>query len=189
MLTRPTNDKRRRYQRFRSVGIARLYSPAAGGYLDGVGQLILDAALHDMSLTGLSFDVTEVFETGDFLYVETQQTDQHSERFKTEVRWCEELPSGGYRVGVKIIKSESLEKVSCESSEIVSLLGVDFPVVVDMTCPACNEAANFNFISKQGGLGGGASMPLYNCSACGTTRSLAGMIIQQRRALLNAKIS
>ena len=188
MLTRAINDKqRRRYQRFRSVGMARLYSPAAGGYLDGVAQLILNAALHDMSLTGLSFDVSEAFELGELLYVEAQQTDQHSERFKAEVRWCEALPAGGYRVGVKVTESGVVERDRCESGEIVSLVGAEFPIAVDMSCPACNESATFSFVSTQGAVAGGASMPLYNCSACGTTRSLAGMLIQQRRDLFGAK--
>ena len=167
----------RKETRFPCVSIPLLYSAARDSYNENVGEKIYKAAVIDMSLYGLAFDVDQPLRVHDKLMILIEKPDEADrEKLAAEVRWCKPLPDGLYRVGLKI----SIEQKHQDQQQDISKsgqLGVsDTPKEVEINCPACHNRSTFNFLAYQPVLGGAGVMPLYDCSSCGTTRSLAGIL-------------
>ena len=162
-MTKNTEAEHRRETRYSCITIPLLYSAQ-------------NAAMVDLSLSGLAFDVNEPLLNGDKIIVLLDKSDEYSqEELMTEVRWCRELSSGQYRVGVVIDdSSQSIQKNAVPDIH----LNVErtAPVEVETYCPACKTKSIFIFVAYQPVLANKGVMPLYDCSSCGTTRSLTGII-------------
>ena len=174
-----TNNKRL-FQRYPCVGITLMYSPLVNQHVSNLAEHLLNATANDASLSGLSFDINQQLNPGDKLVILISIPDQHaSERLITEVRWCIKLPDNGFRVGVKIDISEVISNDDPGNHISMPVSFDAVPSEAEMRCPACMQASTFVFIGHQPVADKG-SMPLYDCSNCGSTRTLMGVLANSR---------
>lgn len=175
-----------REQRFACVGIALVYSARDNRGQPELGRLLHRAATHDMSLRGLSFDVAAPMAEGETLAVLVGQPDtEHCEQLLTTVRWCRALDAGLFRVGVQISQSQPVLR-RLDAGQTQALLagqtGLPVPSSVELVCPACGAHSTFVLVANQPVAGQPGLMPLYDCSACETTRSIMGLLAYARQA-------
>lgn len=167
----------RQENRYTSIGIPLLYSPIRNSFIKDLGQKLLHAASIDMSLTGMAFDVNAPFQIGELVYllIEKPETNNYEE-INAVVRWSRMICENKYRVGVSIDVSVNSQNVPYKSAPLEFIPQFDIPQEIEIRCPACQVLSTFHFIVYQPVLIGRGLMPLYDCSACGTTRSLPGLL-------------
>lgn len=176
----------RRDHRFPCVGIDLMYSPLKGDYVEGMGGQIYQAVSHDMSFSGLSFDVVHALELGETIVVMVANQFQPNEQLTGEVRWCKPLESGLFRIGIRITGvSSAVDLLKPGEMEYVTAEGAAMPSGADLLCPACLQKATFNLIGKQEGGWSKGILPLYACSACTTTRTIPNILQFNRRHYLS----
>lgn len=178
-MTEHSEDERRSEPRFPCIGFPLLYSAVDDANVKDLGRKLHHAAAVDMSLLGMAFDIEEPLLVGDKLLVQPDNNSEDSEeRILTEVCWCKKLSSGGYRVGLVIVTNVSQQKTNKQqiASKIKKIVNRETPAVIVIVCPSCEKHSTFFFFEYQPVFEGKGVMPLYNCSSCGTTRSLAGII-------------
>ncbi|MCW8853286.1 MAG: PilZ domain-containing protein [Gammaproteobacteria bacterium] len=170
----------RLFQRYPCVGITLMYSPLINQNVNNLAEYLYNATSSDVSLSGLSFEISQSLEPGDKLVVLVSIPEQHaSERLITEVRWCKALSSNSFRVGVEINKSEIISNDDPGNHVNIPVNLDAVPCEAELRCPACMQTSIFTFIDHQKVMNKG-SMPLYNCSNCGSTRSLMGILASNR---------
>jgi len=170
-------NEQRRYTRFPCVGIELFYSPLNNVFLPDVADALLRATSHDLSLAGMAFDIEQNLPVGQLLLVSVKSPEGENEMLKTEVRWCRPLQQGQYRVGVAII---GLEQQSETTRPVYDIEAINndhgAPSRARFICPACQQLSWFVLVGIQGGTPQPSIMPLYNCSACHTTRSIPSLL-------------
>jgi hypothetical protein len=112
------SDRRKQEQRgeerYSCVGTVVLYAPIDTDDESGVHQDLHQALMQDMSLNGLSFEVSDPVEVGQMLLVVVRPAHGGGEEHLTaEVRWCQKTAPARYRVGVRIEVSEFLAALPC----------------------------------------------------------------------------
>lgn len=177
-------DKRRE-RRYPCVGIALVYSAVQEGNIAGLGAVLRQAALTDMSLRGLSFDVEMPLAVGQTLVLLIEQPgDAARERVASEVRWCVRLGTSAYRVGVRIEATAGIGMDEAGDSSFAPIgIGPAMPVGAELRCPACGRQAKFSLVGQQAVGHEGEVMPLYDCDACGSTRSMTGVFSHSRQQM------
>lgn len=175
-MTKNIEAEHRRETRYSCITIPILYSAQNDSIVKDIGQKLYHAAAVDLSLSGLAFDIDKPLLSGDKILVLLDNSDEYShEELMTEVRWCRELSSGQYRVGVVIdASSQSIQKHVVPEINFKAERAA--PAEVETHCPACQKKSTFIFVAYQPVLVNKGVMPLYDCSSCGTTRSLTGII-------------
>lgn len=176
----------RREQRFPCVGIELMYSPVRNDVVEELGSQLYSAVGHDMSYSGLSFDVVKPMSMEERIYIIVHNQFQPPERLTAEVRWCKTLENNLYRIGVVIIASAGIAlDTESNNNEFINSVENRSPSEAMLICPSCLEAATFNFIRNQEGNWKNGIMPLYQCSECGTTRSIPNILEFNRRKRIN----
>lgn len=172
---------KRQVKRFPCVGITLMYSPLISKDVSNLSEYIYNATSNDVSLSGLSFDTYEHLEPGDKLIVLIRIPEKNSsERLLTIVRWCKKLDDNKYRVGIKIDSSEIIDDDD-PGNHISIPVNIDsVPAEAELRCPACMQTTTFVFVDHQS-IPEKGSMPLYNCQECGSTRSLIGILADNRK--------
>lgn len=175
-----SDDDRRHERRYPVVGIEVLFSPFDGKVLANTGQMLREAVAFDISLSGLSFDVTEPVEEGEELLIQiADPTGGQGERILAEVRWCHQVDHAHYRIGTRIKESETEEIASEATGDLISEpigRGPQVPSGAEFRCPACKEQTSFSFIGLQSGTWEKGVFPLYQCAACASTRSIVAIL-------------
>lgn len=176
-----SEDDRRHERRYPVVGIEVLFSPFDGKVLANAGQMLREAVAFDISLSGLSFDVTEPVEEGKELLIQiADPAGGQGERILAEVRWCHRIDHAHYRIGTRIkeSKSEDPEAVGEVSSDLVSEIGrgPQVPSGAEFRCPACKQMTTFSLIGLQSGTWEEGVFPLYQCADCASTRSIVAIL-------------
>ena len=167
-------------QRYPCVGITLMYSPLINQNIDNLAEYLYDATSNDVSLSGLSFDVYQPLSSGDKLLVLISIPQQNSsERLLTEVCWCKQITANKFRVGVRIDTSELISNDSPGNHISIPVNSDSVPAEAELRCPACMQTSTFVFVDHQK-IPDKGSMPLYNCSNCGSTRSLIGVLATSR---------
>lgn len=173
-------DDRRNEHRYPLVGIEVLFSPFDGKVLANTGQMLREAVAFDISLSGLSFDVTEPVEEGEKLLIQiADPAGGQGERILAEVRWCHKVDHAHYRIGTRIKESKTEDIPGQAVGEMVSEAigrGPQVPSGAEFRCPACKELTNFSFIGLQSGTWEKGVFPLYQCAACASTRSIVAIL-------------
>ena len=167
----------RKELRYSCVGIPLLYTSTEHSDVTDLASCLHKAMVMDMSLSGLAFDVDRRMYAGDILHVLLEKPG--GDTFKeivTEVRWCQELSSDEYRVGITIDASARVMDTQSNMPMNEFIGKMDVPKEINTRCPACDQQSELCFVSYQPVLGGNGVMPLYDCSLCGTTRSLMGIL-------------
>ena len=176
-LKKSSQDKKdmRNEERYPCVNVDIQYSSLKNSYLDNLSHSLYQAAVHDMSLSGLAFDVHKKSEINDILLLQFHNSDKTVDQLVSRVKWQKELPGGFFRVGVMI--DDSLSKTSSESAVYrTDPVGINtVPDEVEMLCPSCGKKSTLHFVTVQPVLKGHIHMPLYDCAICGTTRTLPGL--------------
>lgn len=173
----------RKEHRYPGVGIRLLYSPADDTVLDNLAEILCHATMIDMSLAGIAFDVTSPMKTGAQLVVLVHGfNDKPTEQLITEVCWQVRLGKNHFRIGTKILSSKLLED-DADIEDIDDIqVGMDFPAGIAIQCPACDGDAMFNLSGIQPLTTGPTGfIPLYDCSHCGTTRTITSILAHHRQ--------
>ena len=177
-------QEQREQPRFPCVGIELLYSPLDHSVIQGVGESLIQASPHDISLAGIAFDVNKPLENDQELLVKVKSPDNGEETMQTRVRWCKPLDRQQYRVGVSIISIEVKTKQKSAGYAIDPIgHGVAVPSGVSFICPACNERSWFVLVGQQEGVPEPSLLPLYNCGLCHTTRSIPSLLSHNREKI------
>ncbi len=175
-----SDDDRRDELRYPVVGIEVLFSPFDGKVLENTGKMLREAVAFDMSLSGLSFDITEPLEEGKELEIQiADPSGGQSERILAEVRWCHKVDHAHYRIGTRIKESETSEVLGEAAGKRVPQpigRGPQVPSGAEFRCPACKAMTTFSFIGLQSGTWEAGVFPLYQCSACSSTRSIVAIL-------------
>ena len=104
-----TVQDQRSEERYECVGSVLLYAPIDLESESGAGQDFHQALMQDMSLGGLSFEVSTPIPVGNLLLVVVRPAHgSGEEHLTTEVRWCKQIAPARYRIGVRIEVSEFL---------------------------------------------------------------------------------
>jgi len=98
----------------------------------------------------------------------------------SSVRYCEKMRADVYRVGVCIDLAGLVDVPDDDSISIG--IGPAIPAGAYLNCPSCGKHADFHLVGCQ--MVGADTMPLYNCAACGTTRSIVGLLSHSRRQVV-----
>lgn len=168
----------RKETRYTCIAVPLLYSPVSNSHVESMGEKIYKAAVVDLSLFGLAFDVDRAMQTGDKIRVLIGKSEEEiSEQLAAEVCWCRELPNKQYRVGVAIDALLETQTNSHDALQFDLSAELEVPKEVESNCPACEKRSTFHFFAYQPVLVGRGVMPLYDCSTCGTTRSLSGILM------------
>lgn len=172
----------RQEERFPCVGIELMFSPVRGECVEALGTEIYSAFAHDMSFSGLSFDIVEPLTKGEKLYILVSNQFQPAERLTAEVRWCKAVENGHYRIGVSIVGSAGVKyDESKKAYDVISTSDSLGPSEARLVCPSCTQESTFVFVEKQEGDWENGIMPLYQCSSCTTTRSIPNILEFNRR--------
>lgn len=175
---------RRDERRYPVVGIEVLFSPFDGQVLHNAGQMLREAVAFDISLSGLSFDVTEPLPEGEELVIQiADPAGGPGERILAEVRWCQRIDHAHYRIGTRIKESASWDERVAAAGELVSEAigrGPQVPSGAEFRCPACEQWTLFSLIGLQSGSWENGVFPLYQCSACASTRSIVAILSYNR---------
>lgn len=167
----------RKETRYTSLGIPLLYSATSHSYTKDLGQKLLQAATIDMSLSGLAFDVDEKMQKGDQIFLLIQKPEKNTyDELVTVVRWCRTIAEKKFRIGVSIDMSTTTRNHLHKNAPLELITKLDMPQEIEILCPACKSTSVFYFVVYQPLLRGLGLMPLYDCSLCGTTRSLPGLL-------------
>ncbi|MDH5393001.1 MAG: PilZ domain-containing protein [Gammaproteobacteria bacterium] len=169
------NSRQRHEKRYPCVAIPLLYSAIKHAHVRRLGEKIFQAAAVDMSISGLAFDINQPMQAGEKLQLMIAKSGSHiDDELLLQVRWCRQLPSGKYRVGGVVDRPHAAHQ------SLTALPGSngqqEVPAEIEARCPACKNPAIFHFVGNQHVFFSRGIMPLYDCSACGTTRSLTGML-------------
>ena len=175
-------DDRRQERRYPVVGIAVLYSPSEGKCLEDAGRLVRQAFAYDMSLSGLSFDVSEPLEPEDELFIEIADPTGQAERILAEVRWCRKIEEHHYRIGTWIKQAAAMDHPGTTAGLEAKPIGKGAPVPseVDFECPACGNQTIFALVGLQSGSWKQGLLPLYQCSLCQSSRAITGLLAHKR---------
>jgi len=181
-MKQQSDDKRKTF-RFPCVGIALLYLSPDKQAMAGVGTALLHATAHDISLAGISFDVSQDMQVGQRLLISVRSPDeQQAETLQTEVRWCKKLDNKQFRVGVAILDIEIIADGENKAYEIKHIgHGIEAPAGARFICPACEICSWFDLIGEQPDIPSAAIMPLYNCNNCHTTRTITSLLTFNRQ--------
>ena len=173
----------RREQRYPCLGIGLLYSLNMKANMENVGADIYRAQIYDMSLCGLSIDVHEHYEAGEKIRLCIEAPLGQREILVAEVKWCKSMEDVSYRLGLTIQNysgtAESCEKSSAKGCYSHQKQAV--PSEIRLHCPSCEEHAQFEYLGEQAGIPDNGVLSLYNCSACGTTRSITTILQYNRK--------
>ncbi len=175
-------DDRRHEHRYPVVGIEVLFSPFDGKVLANTGQMLREAVAFDISLSGLSFDVTEPVEEGEKLMIQIADPGGgQGERILAQVQWCHKVDHAHYRIGTRIKESESEDAEAVSEADVEPLSetigrGPQVPSGAEFRCPACKQMTTFSLIGLQSGTWETGVFPLYQCANCSSTRSIVAIL-------------
>ncbi len=178
------DDDRRHEHRYPVVGIEVLFSPFDGKVLENAGQVLREAVAFDISLSGLSFDVTEPVAEGEELVIQmADPAGGQGERILAEVRWCHQVDHAHYRIGTRIKEWQAAKTPGGSRGDLISVpigRGPQVPSGAEFRCPACTKLSEFSLIGLQPGTWEMGVLPLYQCGSCSSTRSIIAILSYNR---------
>ncbi len=179
-----SDDDRRHERRYPVVGIEVLFSPFDGKVLENAGKMLREAVAFDISLSGLSFDVTEPVAEGEELLIQiADPAGGQDERILAEVRWCHKIDHAHYRIGTRIKEAQTASASGVAAGELASEAigrGPQVPSGAEFRCPACADLTRFTLIGLQSGTWEKGVFPLYQCGGCASSRSIIAILSYNR---------
>ncbi len=179
-----SEDDRRQERRYPVVGIGVLFSPFDGKVLENAGQMLREAVAFDISLSGLSFDVTEPVAEGEELLIQiADPAGGEGEQVLAKVQWCQKIDHAHYRIGTRIKDSRAVSPTGGPGGKLVPQpigRGPQVPSGAEFRCPACAQLTRFTLIGLQPGTWEKGVFPLYQCGGCSSTRSIIAILSYNR---------
>lgn len=176
-------DKRKE-SRYPGIYLSLLFSPTAGEHIKDLAESYLHASSHDMSVGGMSFDVSVQIPVDSPLVVSVPNEQGPNDELKAIVSWCREIEGGNYRVGVFFDIEAGIQRPAAETDFIPVLDGPGIPSEAILVCPACLVLNRFTYKGLQK-YHSGSELPLYDCGACGSTRSITSLLSFNRQRRKN----
>ena len=174
--------EKRNETRYICVGLPAMYSPVINDAIENFGSLLHNAALQDVSFSGLGFNVDAAMEKGEIVVLVLDSPENADKQLLVAtVCWCKKLENNSYRIGVQIDISEPVQQYKNAMRFTLKVEESDIPQEVSINCPACKQASTFDFIALQPLIINKGVMPLYSCSKCGTTRTLLGIFMTNHK--------
>lgn len=173
-------NSKRREQRYTGISLSVLYSPVINGNIPELAESYFHVTSHDMSISGMSFDVNEPLSVNSELVLLIPGEQGATDTISAVVRWCNKLNNDHYRVGVVIDVDAGIKRMDSEPEYESVLYGPGIPIEASLVCPACLVLTNFTYKAMQL-CGENDELPLYDCGACGTTRSITSLLRFNRR--------
>ena len=177
------SSERREEPRFPGVRVRLLYSATTGTAVENLGQSLYESTSVNMSISGVAFDIERPMEVGEELFVLLIGFDDKPvEQLVARVIWQTRIADDRYRIGTKIVSARVIVEPEREIA-INDLRGdTDAPSGVDARCPSCGQDSRFVLIGVQVMVyNDDFRMPLYDCSHCGTTRTITGLLMSCRK--------
>lgn len=174
-----TNNKRKE-ERYPCVHLSVLYSPVTDSNVTNLADSYLHASSHDISISGMSFDVTTELSIGSRLMVAVPNDNDAHDEISAIVRWCKPIGEGQYRLGVSFDVDAGINRNPKLTDSLPVLHGPGIPVEARLFCPACGALSMFTYKAMQKCMDG-TELPLYDCGSCGTTRSITSLLGYNRK--------
>lgn len=174
-----TGNKRKE-KRYPCICLSVLYSPVVNSNITRLAESYLHASSYDMSVNGMSFDVTVSLKADSRLVVAVPNDNGTHDEIIAIVRWCEPLSEGLYRLGVVFDVDAGINRAQELTDSVSVLHGPGIPVEATLVCPACHVLSEFTYKAMQKCVGGAEELPLYNCGSCGTARTIISLLSHNR---------
>ncbi|MDH5647724.1 MAG: hypothetical protein OEZ01_17055 [Candidatus Heimdallarchaeota archaeon] len=152
------------------VGFELLYSPLDRDNMENIAHQI-----HSKS-NRFIFDVVAELTTGQEVLILFSNQHGPTEHLYAEVTHCVRLAEKHYQVG---LETQPNANVIIDNASLVSLPINKGPATareIILSCPSCKNSTSFRFVANQNGDWETGILPIYNCSSCGTTRAIIGMV-------------
>ncbi len=152
------------------VGFELQYSPLQRGCVDNLAQ-----ALHP-KMSKFTFDVIKEVQPGQEILILFSNKLSPTQQLGAKVTDCIPLAEDHFRIS---LITDTNSHVEIDNSDLVYIpitKGISAPIEMTLHCPACNSQTVFQFIANQDGDWQDGILPIYNCSSCGTTRAMIGLI-------------
>lgn len=152
------------------VGFELQYSPLQRGCVENLAH-----ALHPKS-NEFTFDVIQEVQAGQEILILFSNKQGPTQQLLAAVKDCSRLAEDHFRI---TLTTNTNSNIVVDNSDLISLpisKGISTPVEITLHCPACNSKTPFHFVANQDGDWEHGILPIYNCSSCGTTRAMIGLI-------------
>jgi len=152
------------------VGFELHYSPLDRSCVENLAQ-----TLHRKS-SEFTFDVIQEVPAGQEILMLFSNKQGPTQQLLAVVQVCTKLAEAHFRV---TLKTNTNSNILIDNPDLICLpisKGTSTPVEMTLYCPACSNKTPFHFIANQDGDWEHGILPIYNCSSCGTTRALIGLI-------------
>lgn len=156
------------------VGFELLYSPVDRNFLENIAKLV-----HNMS-NRFIFDVEERLTKGQEILIVFSNKNCPTEHLYAEVKNCTKLADNHY---VTTLETQPNAGIVVDSATLITVpinKGPSTAREFNLNCPSCKSDTSFKFIANQDGDWENGILPIYNCSACGTTRAMVGLVKKQK---------
>lgn len=124
----------------------------------------------------LVFDAFQKMEPGQDTLILFSNRTGPTQQLPAEVVDCIKVDDEHYRLK---LKTQSDSAVLDDAANMICLpinKGPSTPQEMVLPCPSCNITGSFKFIDNQDGDWQHGILPIYNCSSCGTSRAMIGLV-------------
>ncbi len=152
------------------VGFELQYSPLERDCVENLAY-----SLHKSS-NKFRFDVTTELEDGQEVLMLFSNKKSPTQHLEARVISCEKMNKDHFRLTLRTCPDSSIVE---DKSEVICLpisRGPSTAQEMTLLCPSCKKTTPFHFIANQDGEWERGILPIYNCSSCGTTRAMPGLI-------------
>lgn len=153
------------------VGFELHYSPFERDCIENLAHQFISLTTH------LGFDVRQPIAIHQKLVILFSNKLGPTEKLYGEIISCALIDNDTYRIRVALQNkcSSSCEDIA-DSISMPVCKGIATTSEITVQCPACKTTTEFNLIANQNGEWDKGIMPLYNCTSCGTTRAMIGLL-------------
>ena len=152
------------------VGFELQYSPLHRDCVDNLAQ-----SLHSIT-SEFCFDVIQAVSVGQEIIMLFSNKQIPTQHLLAQVVKCVPLDDSHYRI---TLKTQADTTIRIDNADLICLpicKGPSTASAITLICPSCNNKTPFHFIANQGGDWERGILPIYNCGACGTTRTMIGLV-------------
>lgn len=153
------------------VGIELLYSPVDRDSVDNFAQQLFELTKE------LTFNVTQYVGPGKEIRIIITNKSGPNHQLIANVVSCEQLNKHTYRIDTKLTGDTPVQEDHASLISIPINNGPSIPQEIKLLCPACNVPGIFMYVATQDGHWHEGILPIYNCSSCGTSRAMTGLLI------------
>ena len=152
------------------VGFELLYSPIDKDFVRNIAH-----SFHRIT-NQFIFNVVEELENGQEILILFSNSTGPTEQIPAKVKACRKLAEDHYQL---TLETQADSRINIDKASLVTLpinRGPSTAQEIKLSCPCCRKDSTFRFIANQSGDWEKGILPIYNCSSCGTTRAITGLV-------------